>query len=193
MIVLLKKQIELKDEVSTKEIIEYFEDKYNTPGILSDTTFRRWRDELQIKHITSPPPKRNADIKYRKNDVLKMEQAKMKNLLRKREAYLNEKWLDKEASEQFEIFVKYQEQMEEQGHKNRNSLDSIGYQYEELMRDIIFKIKIEMCFEHLFPDVDFDEDALKNNLFVRDEYPYLKEGIEAREYIENRMFIIAKK
>ena len=57
----------------------------------------------------------------------------MKNLLRKREAYLNEKWLDKEASEQFEIFVKYQEQMEEQGHKNRNSLDSIGYQYEELM------------------------------------------------------------
>lgn len=45
----------------------------------------------------------------------------------------------------------------------------------------------------LIPDVDFDEDALKNNLFVRDEYPYLKEGIEAREYIENRMFIIAKK
>lgn len=189
---MVKRKVELKLEVSTSEIIEYFEDKYNTPGIVSDTTIRRWRNDMNIKHITSPPPKRNADIRYRKEDVLKMEQAKKTNLLKRRNELLNEAWLEKEASEQFDIFVKYQEQLEE-SQSNKSSLDSVGYQYDELAKDIIFKTKVEMCFEHLFPDVGFDEDTLKNKLFVRDEYPFLKEGIEAREYVKREMFIIENK
>lgn len=44
----------------------YFEEKYQTPHIVTTKTIKRWIDELQIEHITSPPPKRNADIKYKK-------------------------------------------------------------------------------------------------------------------------------
>lgn len=188
MFILFKKSNGLGEEVSPKEILMYFEDKYQTPDIVTPKTIKRWIDELQIGHITSPPPKRNADIKYKRDDVLKIEQVKMKNLLRRRDKYLNEKWVEKKAEEQFELFVEYQNQLMENGYDEITYSDTVGYKYEEEAKKIIFIEKVEMCFEHLFPNVKFDENELKNKLFERDEYPDLKEGIEANEYIKKKLF-----
>lgn len=177
------------EEVSPKEILMYFEDKYQTPDIVTPRTIKRWIDELQIKHITSPPPKKNADIKYKRADVLKIEQVKMKSLLRRRDKYLNEKWIEKEAEEQFEVFVEYQNHLMENGYDEMTHADSIENAYDNEAKEIIFREKVEMCFEHLFPNIKFDEEELKNKLFIRDEYPHLQDGVEANEYIKKKFFI----
>lgn len=189
MFILLKKINELNDEVSPKEILMYFEEKYQTPYIVTPKTIKRWIDELQIEHITSPPPKRNADIKYKKDDVLKIEHAKRKNLLQRRDKYLDEKWKEKKAEEQFEVFVEYQNHLMENGYDEMTHADSIGNAYDKEAKEIIFKEKVEMCFRHLFPNIEFDEKELKSKLFIRDEYPYLQDGVEASEYIKKKFFI----
>ncbi|GIN87845.1 hypothetical protein J6TS2_42310 [Heyndrickxia sporothermodurans] len=186
---MLKKINELNDEVSPKEILMYFEEKYQTPYIVTPKTIKRWIDELQIEHITSPPPKRNADIKYKKDDVLKIEHAKRKNLLQRRDKYLDEKWKEKKAEEQFEVFVEYQNHLMENGYDEMTHADSIGNAYDKEAKEIIFKEKVEMCFRHLFPNIEFDEKELKSKLFIRDEYPYLQDGVEASEYIKKKFFI----
>ncbi|MCJ0933160.1 hypothetical protein MST22_18565 [Virgibacillus halodenitrificans] len=185
---MLKKINELNDEVSPKEILMYFEEKYQTPYIVTPKTIKRWIDELQIEHITSPPPKRNADIKYRKDDVLKIEHAKQKNLLQRRDKYLDEKWKEKKAEEQFKVFVEYQNHLMENGYDEMIHADSIGCAYEKEAKEIIFKEKVEMCFEHLFPNVEFDEKELENKLFIRGENPYHQDGIEADEYIKKKFY-----
>ncbi|EAE0271720.1 hypothetical protein H0J01_001023 [Listeria monocytogenes] len=185
---MFKKNNELNEELSTTEILTYFEGKYQTPHIVTTRTIKRWIDELQIEHITSPPPKRNADIKYKKEDVLKLEHAKRKKLLQHRDKYLSKEWKEKKAEEQFGIFVEYQNELLENGYEEASHTDSIYYIYKQQAKEIIFKEKVEMCFEHLFPNIEFDVKELENKLFIRDENPYHPDGIEADEYIKKKFY-----
>ena len=43
----------------------------------------------------------------------------------------------------------------------------IKYKYEHQAKEMIFKRKVEMCFEHLFPNIKFDDKELENQLFLR--------------------------
>lgn len=76
----------------------------------------------------------------------------------------------------------------ENGNDEMTHADSIRYAYEKEAKEIIFKEKVEMCFEYLFPNIEFDDKELEKKLFIRDENPYHPDGIEADEYIKKKFY-----
>lgn len=177
----------LNEKMSTSEIVCYFEEKYE-PCEISSKTIKRWIHALEIKHITDPPPKRNADIRYKKEDVLKLENKNLKKLQKRQNVVLFEDWKQKEAEKQFERFVEYQDQQANDALKELDYGEYLEYIYEEKAKEIIFMEKVEMCFEYLFSNIEFDEKELATKLFIINEDPFHVDAIEAREYIKRKLY-----
>ncbi len=177
----------LNDEVKPKEILEYFEGKYNTANIVSQRTIKNWLNELGIECI-QPRPKRNADIRYKKSDVLKLEEAKKENLLQKQHQDLWESKKVKIAEEERKKEQDYYDYLSSMTEEER-TLEDNSLSYYVQADEIIKNDMLEMCFKKLFPDTTFNRDELARNLY--DSQIINNDAIkgEAINYIKNKIYI----
>ncbi|WP_130807932.1 hypothetical protein [Senegalia massiliensis] len=189
-----KDYIRLNEEVSPKEILNYFEEKYETKAIVTPKTIYNWLKELNIECI-QPKPKRNKDIRYKKSDVLKLEKAK-ENRLRD----LQYKYKQKSEFEQ-RAQIEIDKEQEYNSHRTyekieEDTIPSID-SYKGLAEQIIKDDMLRMCFKELFPNIEFDSQKLTKNLAIRslrNIVDFSREEIgEAIEYIENKIYIKNKK
>lgn len=77
----------LSNEVAQKDILSYLEEKYGAKSLVSQRTIQRWIKDLGIKCI-QPQPSRNSDIRYHKEDILRLEKSKRNNLLSRKDKEL---------------------------------------------------------------------------------------------------------
>lgn len=160
-------------EVEQKEILEFLEKKYGVKYLVTQRTIQRWIEELEIECI-QPRPKRNRDIRYKKSDILKLEELKRVNLLKKRN-----KELERDDREKIGRDLKNDFEKAEIGHydsltnmtaedRRQQDIDNV-YDYKSEALNQIKEDKLEMCFSKLFPNVKFDQDKLEAILFVKNE------------------------
>lgn len=181
----------LNDEVKPKEILEYFEGKYNTANIVSQRTIKNWLDELGIECI-QPRPKRNADIRYKKSDVLRLEEAKKENLLQKQHQDLWESKKVKIAEEEKKKMQDYYDYLSSMTEEER-TLEDNSLSYYVQADEIIKNDMLEMCFKKLFPDTTFNRDELARNLYNSQTINSDEIKGEAINYIKNKIYIKKEK
>ncbi|AIY04044.1 hypothetical protein Plano_0079 [Planococcus sp. PAMC 21323] len=189
----------LDEEVKQKEILEYFEGKYEEKRIVTQRTIRNWMKELKIECI-QPTPKRNADRRYKKEDVLKLEQLKM-DFLFKQKYKRQEKEYEKQTSnhlkqkaiDEFAKGIKLEEDYFR--YLNLPSHERMSEDFElqiEIQADNIIKQDmLELCFKKLFPDILLDKEELKMNLLIVDssiDSNDTERGI-ALDYLERKLYI----
>lgn len=191
-------EMKLNDEVMPKEILKFLNEKYEVPepfDIVDSRTIRRWIDELGIECV-QPRPKRNRDIRYHKEDVLKLEKLKRQSLLN---------YADKKVKQQkLEEIGETEEKRHIEGLKNyvsNHDVDRMELEenaeriwYENKANEIIQKEMLEMCFNKLFPNVEFDEKELAKSLYVKnniDQYDSLEYG-KAITFLESKSYIKRK-
>lgn len=196
----------LREEVKQMEILEYFEEKYETKNIVTQRTIRNWLNDLNISCI-QPTPSRNADRRYNKTEVLKLEEMKIDTLLQRKlkskqkkfeeESYKHrkikaEKLFEEQRGKSIEAM---EDHIEYAKSTSKNQLgDYLEYLIEKEAEEIIKKDKLERCFSKLFPNVIFNTEELKYNLLVKDNSISASdyEKFYAREYVENKMYISEK-
>lgn len=181
------------------EILEYFESKYETKKIISQRTIRNWLKKYGIEYI-QPVPEKYADRRYMKEDILKLEQYKMDDLLKKQ---FNQKQKEYEEQSTSKLLEKVQGEVEKRIAYNQEYLQFVSSpSYERRGEEISEQIEIEaedrikndmlkMCFEKLFPNTVFDKEELKNNLILLDSEVFtenIESGI-AMDYLERRLYI----
>ncbi|MDL4935195.1 hypothetical protein P2T63_09210 [Ligilactobacillus murinus] len=159
----------LNEEVAQNEILDFIDTKYGANQLVTQRTIQRWLEELGIDCI-QPRPKRNRDIRYRKSDVLKLEEIKRTNLLRKKNKELARKDKEKIATDMQKKEIEYNQQLASMTDVDRRQqeIDDM-YDYEVPALNKIREDKLEMCFRKLFPDVKFDMEHLEKILFTINE------------------------
>lgn len=159
----------LNEEVAQNEILDFIDMKYGANQLVTQRTIQRWLEELGIDCI-QPRPKRNRDIRYRKSDVLKLEEIKRTNLLRKRNKELARKDKEKVATDMQKKEIEYNEWLASMTDDDRRQqeIDDM-YDYNVPALNKIREDKLEMCFRKLFPDVKFDKEHLEKILFTINE------------------------
>ncbi|WP_079708020.1 hypothetical protein [Paraliobacillus ryukyuensis] len=181
----------LNDEVKPKEILEYFESKYNTVNIVSQRTIKNWLNELGIECI-QPRPKRNADIRYNKSDVLKLEEAKKENLLQKQHQDLWESKKMKIAEGEREKEQDYYDYLSSMTEEER-TLEDNSLSYYVQADEIIKNDMLEMCFKQLFPNATFNREELARNLYNSQIINNDAIKGEAINYLKNKLYIRKEK
>ncbi len=185
-----KNQIKLKEELAPKDILAYFEEKYETQEIVSPKTIYNWLRKLKIDCI-QPRPSRNRDIRYKKSDVLKLEKAKGHRLKSLQHKYKQKEDYEKRAQIERDKFKAYYDQMTDQDSQEDLAL------YEVQAKKIIQEDMLRMTFERLFPTTSFDSQELARNLRVVDlkdieDFAKEEDGLSI-DYIENKLYIKNKK
>ncbi|MED0866759.1 hypothetical protein [Bacillus safensis] len=163
----------LNDEVEQNEILDFIDKKYGVNQLVTQRTIQRWLEELGIDCI-QPRPKRNRDIRYRKSDILKLEELKRVNLLRKRNKELERQDKEKIATGMKDGFERATQEYNDMlasmtvEERRQREIDDM-YDYSVPALNKIREDKIEMCFRKLFPDVKFDQEHLERILFTINE------------------------
>ncbi|MFD1031538.1 hypothetical protein [Metaplanococcus flavidus] len=190
---------DLKEEVKQKEILEYFERKYDEKNIITQRTIRNWMKELNIECI-QPTPKRNADRRYKKEDILNLEKNKMDTLFNKKYKRQQMKYesqtsnhLAKKGQDEFARTVEaeedYKRYLNAPSHVQRG--EDFDRQLEVQADKIIKEDMLELCFKKLFPNTVIDRDELKENLLLLDSEFFsndTEKGI-AMDYVERKLYI----
>lgn len=192
-----KPENKLNEEVKQMEIAKYIDNKYESRKLVSTRTIQRWLKEFGINCI-EPRPKKNADIRYKKSDVIKLVENKNEDLIRKKNAGKFYKEFDKEKEElareirRMKIEVNEIQSNLTEDEIHQEEIDSI-FDYSKQASDIIAKEKLEMCFNQLFPDTIFDQEHLERLLLTTHEdsmYSELEVGeaiieLQEKRYIKN--------
>lgn len=179
-------KIQLKEELAPREILEYFEQKYETQEIVAPKTIYNWLRKLKIDCI-QPRPSRNRDIRYKKSDVLKLEKAKEHRLKSLQHKYKKIEDYEKRAQIERDKFKAYYDQIADQ-----NGQEDLA-SYEAKAKGMIKDDMLRMTFEKLFPDISFDSQELARNLRVVDlkdieDFAKEEDGLSI-DYIENKLYI----
>lgn len=93
----------LGKKVAQKDILDYLEEKYGAKSLVTQRTIQRWIKDLGIICI-QPQPSRNSDIRYHKEDILRLEKSKRDNLLKKRYNELQRDQIKKVSGADLEEF-----------------------------------------------------------------------------------------
>lgn len=183
----------LKEVVAPKEILEYLEHKYETEGIVTPKTIRNWQKNLGIECI-KPTPSKNADRRYKRSDVLKMEAAKKEKLKNIQHARLlkskKENIARKSQTTQNEVNEYYINSMNSS--EKDKFLDDLDISYSIEADKIIKQDMLEKCFEKLFPNYKFDKEGLKKNLYIMSSTTIAsnEEKGAAIDFIEKKRYMI---
>ncbi|MCG1010379.1 MerR family transcriptional regulator [Salinicoccus sp. ID82-1] len=163
----------LKEEVAQKEILDFIEKKYGVKYLVTQRTIQRWIEELNIDCI-QPRPTRNRDIRYRKSDILKLEEIKRVNLLRKKNKELKRENIkilgENMKNEEEKARIEYYNSLSNisEADMRQHEIDNM-YDYSVPALNRIKEDKLEMCFKKLFPDVSFEQEHLEKILFIINE------------------------
>ncbi|MCY7781068.1 hypothetical protein P9D47_05085 [Bacillus haynesii] len=182
----------LNEVVKPKEIMEYFDYKYDSYMIVSQKTIKRWIDELGIECI-QPKPQRNKDIRYKKSDVLKLEEEKQYNLLKKAEKQIRDREIKKIAHASRRKIQEYYDMLSSVTDEERreNEFQQSLSDYSVPAENTIKQDMVEMCFKELFPNVEFNKEELKKCLFITDNQDMFNdlEYGKAKLYLEEKLYI----
>ncbi|MCD2369831.1 hypothetical protein LQ247_14500 [Bacillus sp. BS3(2021)] len=186
----------LNEVVKPKEIMEYFDYKYDSYMIVSQKTIKRWIDELGIECI-QPKPQRNKDIRYKKSDVLKLEEEKEYNLLKKAEKQIRDREIKKIAHASRRKIQEYYDMLSSVTDEERreNEFQQSLSDYSVPADNTIKQDMVEMCFKELFPNVEFNKEELKKCLFITDNQDMFNdlEYGKAKLYLEEKLYIIKRR
>ncbi|WP_047374994.1 hypothetical protein [Exiguobacterium sp. ZOR0005] len=191
--------VELNETVKQMEILEYFERKYKVKKIITQRTIRNWLKELNIECI-HPIPSRNADRRYKKEDIQKLEKEKLNKLLKRRDQILRQKYeeqnskkVEKVAKDEREKEIKLEEEniRYRDLSKNEQMAEDIMLMKNIQAQEMIEKYMLELCFNALFPHAVIYKEELVKKLIDADS-TFMSNETErgsAIDYIRKKLYI----
>ncbi|EOL45061.1 hypothetical protein [Enterococcus caccae] len=186
----------MEERLSTRDMLEIIEEKYEMTGIITVRTLQNWINELKIKPVTTDET-RQADIRYSKKDFEMLLERKeeslkknKKNAWRRQVSFSKaEKIVDKANQSEYMTIDNLIRTREQDSLKNLS--DGLYYTNKQAVEQIIKDDMLELCFKKLFPKKSFDEEKMIEmySIKVGDFDATDVERAEAIRYMKEKEYI----